>query len=54
MAVDGAGLVAVSKMVPRGRPGELGGAAGATTFFASRAGAYVTGAVLALDGGMSL
>jgi NAD(P)-dependent dehydrogenase (short-subunit alcohol dehydrogenase family) len=43
MATDGAG-----------RPGKLGDAAGATTFFASRAGAYITGAALALDGGMSL
>ncbi len=40
--------------IPLGRLGAAGDAAGAAIFLASRAGAYVTGAVLPLDGGVSV
>jgi NAD(P)-dependent dehydrogenase (short-subunit alcohol dehydrogenase family) len=39
--------------VPRGRIGEPDDMAGITIFLASRAGAYITGAVIPVDGGMS-
>jgi NAD(P)-dependent dehydrogenase (short-subunit alcohol dehydrogenase family) len=41
-------------MVPRRRVGEPEDVAGAVLYLASRAGAYVTGSVLALEGGMSI
>ena len=44
---------AIRKSNPRGRIGEPEDVAGATIFLCSRAGAYVTGAVIPLDGGIS-
>jgi NAD(P)-dependent dehydrogenase (short-subunit alcohol dehydrogenase family) len=44
---------AVEQRVPLGRIGAPADAAGATIFLCSRAGAYITGAVLPLDGGIS-
>jgi 2-deoxy-D-gluconate 3-dehydrogenase len=41
-------------MVPRRRVGEPEDVAGTVLFLASRAGAYVTGAVIPLEGGMSI
>jgi NAD(P)-dependent dehydrogenase (short-subunit alcohol dehydrogenase family) len=43
----------IRKSNPRGRIGEPEDMAGTAIYFASRASAYVTGAVLAVDGGMS-
>jgi NAD(P)-dependent dehydrogenase (short-subunit alcohol dehydrogenase family) len=43
----------VGANVPLGRVGEPEDIAGATLFLCGRAGAYVTGAILPLDGGMS-
>ncbi len=43
----------VNAMVPRGRIGTPEDAAGAVIFLASRAGAFITGAVIPLDGGIS-
>lgn len=43
----------VESTVPRGRIGSPEDAAGAVIFLASRAGAYLTGAVIPLDGGIS-
>ena len=43
----------IKKSNPRGRIGEPEDMAGTAIFLASRAAAYVTGAVLAVDGGMS-
>jgi NAD(P)-dependent dehydrogenase (short-subunit alcohol dehydrogenase family) len=43
----------IKKQNPRGRIGEPEDMAGTAIFLASRAAAYVTGAVLAVDGGMS-
>ena len=43
----------VSDRVPLGRIGTAEDIAGATLYLCSRAGAYVTGAVLPIDGGMS-
>jgi NAD(P)-dependent dehydrogenase (short-subunit alcohol dehydrogenase family) len=45
---------AVQANVPRGRAGNGDDIAGVMLFFASRAGAFVTGAVLPVDGGMSV
>ena len=39
--------------MPLGRAGQPDDAAGAAIFLASRAGAYLTGVVLPLDGGLS-
>jgi 2-deoxy-D-gluconate 3-dehydrogenase len=41
-------------MVPRGRVGEPEDMAGTALYLASRAGAYVTGSVIPLEGGMSI
>ena len=43
----------VGRMVPLGRIGRPDDAAGLTVFLASRAGAYLTGAVIPLDGGIT-
>ncbi len=43
----------VEQMVPLGRIGEPDDVAGLTLFLASRAGAYLTGAVIPLDGGIT-
>ena len=40
-----------STYIPLGRPGEADDVVGAVTFLASRAGAYVNGPTLPLDGG---
>jgi NAD(P)-dependent dehydrogenase (short-subunit alcohol dehydrogenase family) len=45
---------ALIAMVPRRRVGEPADIAAAALYLASRAGAYVTGSVLALEGGMSI
>ena len=44
----------VGKRVPLGRIGTAEDIAGATLFLCGRAGAYVTGAILPIDGGMSV
>jgi NAD(P)-dependent dehydrogenase (short-subunit alcohol dehydrogenase family) len=44
---------AVEQMVPLGRIGRPDDAAGLTVFLCSRAGAYLTGAVIPLDGGIT-
>jgi NAD(P)-dependent dehydrogenase (short-subunit alcohol dehydrogenase family) len=44
---------AIRKSCPRGRIGEPEDMAGAVIYLASRAGAYVTGAVIPVDGGIS-
>jgi NAD(P)-dependent dehydrogenase (short-subunit alcohol dehydrogenase family) len=44
---------AIERDVPLGRIGREDDVAGLTLFLASRAGAYVTGAVIALDGGIT-
>jgi NAD(P)-dependent dehydrogenase (short-subunit alcohol dehydrogenase family) len=46
------GEVIVSS-IPRGRIGQPEDMAGVAIYLASRAGAYVTGAVIPVDGGMS-
>ena len=43
----------VAKIVPLGRIGRPDDAAGLTVFLASRAGSYLTGAVIPLDGGIT-
>lgn len=43
----------VGKMVPLGRVGQADDIAGTTIFLASRAGAYLTGTVIPLDGGIT-
>lgn len=47
------GREAVSASVPLGRIGEPADAVGATVFLASRAGAFLTGTVIPLDGGIT-
>ena len=44
----------VESMVPRGRTGTPEDMAGAAIYLASRAGAYVTGSVIAVEGGLSI
>jgi NAD(P)-dependent dehydrogenase (short-subunit alcohol dehydrogenase family) len=41
-------------MMPRGRVGEPDDVIGATIYLASRAGSFVTGAVIPVGGGMTL
>jgi NAD(P)-dependent dehydrogenase (short-subunit alcohol dehydrogenase family) len=43
----------VEKMVPLGRIGRPDDVAGLTLFLSSRAGAYLTGAIIPLDGGVT-
>ena len=51
---EGAGALAeVARIVPLGRIGRPDDAAGLTVFLASRAGSYLTGAVIPLDGGIT-
>lgn len=45
---------ALEAQIPRAQVGQADDIAGAALFFASRAGAYVTGTVLPVDGGLSL
>ena len=49
--VDKKGLDSVVANIPLGRLTDDADMAGAALYFASRAGAYVTGAVLPVDGG---
>ena len=44
----------VESMVPRGRTGTLEDMAGAAIYLASRAGAYVTGSVIPVEGGLAI
>jgi NAD(P)-dependent dehydrogenase (short-subunit alcohol dehydrogenase family) len=44
-------VAAIVKGVPRGRYGNAHDAAGAVLYLASRAGAYVTGSIVSVDGG---
>jgi len=53
MLSDDAGREAVRQMVPLGRIGRPDDAAGLTLFLASRAGSYLTGVVIPLDGGIT-
>jgi len=46
-----AGLEAGGKLIPLGRPGEPEDIAGAVIFLSSRAGAFVTGETIVVDGG---
>ena len=48
-----AGRSAIEQMVPLGRIGRPDDAAGLTLFLASRAGSYLTGVVIPLDGGIT-
>jgi 2-deoxy-D-gluconate 3-dehydrogenase len=50
--VEGTDWDAVGRTVPRGRVGSPEDIAGTTLFLCSRAGAYVVGEVIALDGGI--
>ncbi|MEL6478795.1 MAG: SDR family oxidoreductase [Pseudomonadota bacterium] len=50
---DPAKAALMAKDVPFGRLGEPEDIAGATLYLCSRAGAYITGAILPIDGGMS-
>ena len=51
-AVEGTDWDAVGRVNPRGRVGTAEDVAGLTIFLCSRAGAFVVGEVIALDGGM--
>jgi NAD(P)-dependent dehydrogenase (short-subunit alcohol dehydrogenase family) len=53
MLDDPARRAAVEQMVPLGRIGRPDDAAGLTLFLASRAGSYLTGTVIPLDGGIT-
>ncbi len=52
--IDDAMRKMVESAVPRGRTGTPEDVAGAAIYLASRAGAYVTGSVIAVEGGLSL
>ncbi|MEY2943765.1 MAG: hypothetical protein RLY97_1779 [Pseudomonadota bacterium] len=52
--VDEAMRQMVTSAVPRGRTGTPEDVAGAAIYLASRAGAYVTGSVIAVEGGLSI
>lgn len=52
MLADPAGREAVASTVPLGRIGHADDVVGLTLFLASRAGSYVTGTVIPLDGGI--
>lgn len=52
-ALEGDGRAMVESQVPRGRIGSPEDVAGTVLYLSSRAGAFVTGAVIPLDGGMS-
>jgi NAD(P)-dependent dehydrogenase (short-subunit alcohol dehydrogenase family) len=47
-------MKSVAAMIPRGRIGEPDDVVGAAIYFASRAGSFVTGAVIPVAGGMTL
>ena len=53
MFADEEGRAAVEQMVPLGRIGQPSDAAGLTIFLCSRAGSYLTGTVIPLDGGIT-
>jgi NAD(P)-dependent dehydrogenase (short-subunit alcohol dehydrogenase family) len=53
MLEDAGGRESVSQTVPLGRIGTPADIAGLTLFLASRAGSYLTGAIIPLDGGIS-
>lgn len=52
-AVDPEHMAAIPKLVPLGRFGSASDIAGACVYLCSKAGAYVTGIVLPVDGGLS-
>jgi NAD(P)-dependent dehydrogenase (short-subunit alcohol dehydrogenase family) len=51
---DDAMRTMVESMVPRGRTGTPEDVAGATIYLASRAGAYVTGSIIPVEGGLAI
>ena len=51
---DGADRAALASQIPRGLVGQGADIAGVAIFLASRAASYVTGAVIPVDGGLSL
>jgi NAD(P)-dependent dehydrogenase (short-subunit alcohol dehydrogenase family) len=53
MLQDAAGRATVEQMVPLGRIGRPDDAAGLTILLCSRAGSYLTGTVIPLDGGIT-
>jgi NAD(P)-dependent dehydrogenase (short-subunit alcohol dehydrogenase family) len=53
MLTDAESRAAVERTVPLGRIGRPDDAAGLTIFLSSRAGSYLTGTVIPLDGGIT-
>jgi NAD(P)-dependent dehydrogenase (short-subunit alcohol dehydrogenase family) len=53
MLADDSLRAQVAEMVPLGRIGRPDDAAGLTIFLSSRAGSYLTGTVIPLDGGIT-
>jgi len=51
---EGLGEEAASSSIPMGRPGREDDIAGTAIFLSSRAGAYLTGAVIPVDGGVTM
>lgn len=51
--IDKAHMAEIPQIVPLGRLGRAEDVAGACLFLCSRAGAYLTGAILPVDGGLS-